>query len=173
MKLSQPAFGIAEEGTDANGFPPGGLIFETAFAVGTQYITARRPSGANAIVEANGATFNAEDLVVTFQVPCNSSQASVTARFTAKSPTTSGALGGPPVVTNTTATGGTCGASRTLSATVADPNSDAGAVRWRVDGVLMAPSTSTLVVNGVHTVEAVVRDGRGATTTAKKVVSCP
>lgn len=90
VKLSQPAFGIAEQGTDAKGFPLGGLIFETAFAVGTQYITARRPSGANAIVEANGATFNAEDLVVTFQVPCNSSQASVTARFTAKSPTTSG-----------------------------------------------------------------------------------
>jgi hypothetical protein len=75
-------------------------------------------------------------------------------------------------VTNTTSATGTCGAPRALTATISDPNGDAGPMRWKVDGVLLAPGTSTMVVTGSHTLEAVVRDARGATTTAKKVVSC-
>lgn len=40
------------------------------------------------------------------------------------------------------------------------------------DGVLMAPGTTSMKVSAMHTIEAIVRDGRGATKTAKKVVSC-
>jgi len=172
VKLSQPAFGIAEAGSNMKGFPTGGLVFETSFDVGTEHVTARRPSAEAAFIETNGAVFVAEDLLVTLQVPCNGRQASVTARFTAKSPVTSAPLGRPPVVTNTTAASGACGVARTLSATVTDPDSDAGALRWRVDGVLMAPSTTSIMVTGSHTVGAFVRDSRGATSTEEKVISC-
>ena len=121
---------------------------------------------------ASGTSFNASNLTVTMTVPCNNSTANITARLTARDPGNGSAIGKPPVVTNTTATTGTCGGARALTATVSDPNGDAGPVRWRVDGVLMAPGTSTILVTGSHTLEAVVRDSRGAMTTAKKVVSC-
>lgn len=110
--------------------------------------------------------------MVTMTVPCNTSTATITARITARDPGNGSALGKPPVVTNTTSATGVCGAPRALTATVSDPNGDAGAVRWKVDGVLLAPGTSTMVVTTSHTLEAVVRDGRGATTTGKKVISC-
>ena len=174
IKLSQPAFGIAAQGsaTTSKGFPKGGLVFESSFNVGSVSVASRRPSRANAIITASGTTFNASNLTVTMTVPCNTSTASITARVTARDPGNGSALGKPPVVTNTTSATGTCGAARALTATVSDPNGDAGPVRWKVDGVLLAPGTSTMVVTGMHTLEAVVRDDRGATTTGKKVVSC-
>ena len=105
-------------------------------------------------------------------VPCNTSTASITARLTARDPGNGTALGKPPVVTNTTATTGDCGRDRALTASVSDPDADAGPVRWKVDGVLMAPGTSSMIVTGTHTLEAVVRDSRGATTTARRQVTC-
>lgn len=51
-------------------------------------------------------------------------------------------------------------------------SSDTGALRWRVDGVLIAPGTNSIMVTGAHTVAAFVRDSRGATTTEEKVISC-
>jgi hypothetical protein len=174
IKLSQPAFGIAQQGTSttSKGFPKGGLVFESSFNVGTVSFATRRPTRANAVITASGTTFNASNLTVTMTVPCNNSTAAITARITARDPGNGSALGKPPVVTNTTSATGTCGAARALTATVSDPNGDAGPVRWVVDGVLLPPSATTMVVTGSHTLEAVVRDARGATTTAKKVVSC-
>jgi hypothetical protein len=62
--------------------------------------------------------------------------------------------------------------SRALTATVSDIDGDAGPVRWRVDGVWMAPGTNAMVVSENHLLEAVVRDARGATTTAIKELTC-
>lgn len=81
-------------------------------------------------------------------------------------------LGRPPTETNTTASIGPCGALRSLTATVADPDGDASPPRWRVDGVLLAPGTSSITITQPHTIEAQVRDARGATTTSKKSVTC-
>jgi hypothetical protein len=173
VKLSQPAFGIAEQGTTGKGFPKGALIFESAFDVDGQHMTVRRPSSSNALMNVSGSTFNATDMTLTLVVPCNTSTAEISVKLTARDPgSTTTALGKPPVVTNTTAATGSCGTSRALGATVSDPDGDAGSVRWRVDGVLMAAGTNTMVVSGPHQVDAVVRDSRGATTTATKVVSC-
>ena len=55
---------------------------------------------------------------------------------------------------------------------VADPDGDASPPRWRVDGVLLAPGTSSITITQPHTIEAQVRDARGATTTSKKSVTC-
>lgn len=173
VKLSQPAFGIAEQGTTGKGFPKGALIFESAFDVDGQHMTFRRPSSSNALMNVSGSTFNATDMTLTLVVPCNTSTAEISVKLTARDPgSTTTPLGKPPVVTNTTAATGSCGALRALGATVSDPDGDAGSVRWRVDGVLMAAGTTAMVVSGAHQVDAVVRDGRGATTTATKVVSC-
>ncbi len=66
----------------------------------------------------------------------------------------------------------TCGVPRTLTATTSDPNSDIASTRWLVDGVLLASSVSSVTFTGAHELSVRVRDSRGATTTAKKVVSC-
>lgn len=172
VKLSQPAFGIAEEATDNKGFPKGALLFESAFDVDNEHFTARRPNTSNVTFEADGVTFDATDLTLTLTLPCNTSVATIQVKVSAQNPATGGWLGQPPAVLNTTSATGTCGVSRALTAMVTDPDSDAGAVRWRVDGVLMAPMTSSMVVTGTHTLEAIARDARGATTTSTKEVSC-
>jgi hypothetical protein len=46
-------------------------------------------------------------------------------------------------------------------------------VPWRVDGVLLKAGTNSMVVTNAHTLEAIVRDSRGATTTARKAITCP
>jgi len=55
---------------------------------------------------------------------------------------------------------------------VTDPNGDLDTVRWYVDGVLLAPGTSTLLFTAGHELRVVARDLRGGTTTAKKVIQC-
>lgn len=105
-------------------------------------------------------------------LPCNTSIATIQLKVTAQNPANGSSLGRPPAVTNTTSATGTCGVSRALTAMVTDPDSDASPVRWRVDGVLMAPTTSSIVVTETHTIEAIARDARGATTTVTKEVSC-
>ena len=65
-----------------------------------------------------------------------------------------------------------CGTSTALTATASDPDGDLASVRWFVDGVLMAPTTTSMVFTGTHELRAVARDARGGATTAKKVVSC-
>ncbi len=124
------------------------------------------------VISAEGVSFDASNLMVSMTVPCNASTSSVSALLTARDSGDGSALGRPPAVTNTTATTDRCGRSRVLTAAVFDPNADAGPVRWKVDGALMAPGTSNMIVTGTHSLEAVVRDNRGATTTAKKVISC-
>jgi hypothetical protein len=44
--------------------------------------------------------------------------------------------------------------------------------RWVVDGTLLASTVSSVTFTGTHELSVRVRDARGATTTAKKVVSC-
>jgi hypothetical protein len=175
LRLGQPAFGVAQAGATsaAKGFPAGALLVESTVTVGTQTFTARRANPVDVVIGASGGSFSASGLPVTMTVPCNTSTATITADFTLASPATGNPLGRPPVVTNTTASTGACGTARALTATVSDPDADAGAVRWIVDGLLMAPGTTAITPGGSHTVSAVVRDGRGATTTATKVVSCP
>lgn len=173
-KLAQPAFGIAAQGSSSTnkGFPPGALVFESAFDIGSAHYTTRRPNTANVVMTASGATYSASNLDVSLKVPCNKSTATVTVRYTIGAPTGGAALGKPPTVTINVPSSVTCGVPTTLAATVNDPDGDLDTTRWYVDGVLLAPSTSVMIFTTGHTLEAVARDERGATTTAKKVVQC-
>lgn len=154
VKLSQPAFGISAQGGTSRGFPRGALVLESAFDVGAQHVTTRRPSRTDVKITADATTFSANNLIAALDVPCNDSTATILAKFTIADPGNGTALGKPPVVTNTTAATGTCGAMRALAASVTDPNGDAGPVRWRVDGVLLAPGATSMIVSTPHTVEA-------------------
>ncbi|HRI10540.1 MAG TPA: hypothetical protein PKW35_22120 [Nannocystaceae bacterium] len=112
-------------------------------------------------------------MTVILDVPCNDSTAKVTATFTVHSKSGDGGpLGRPPEVKNTTSATGPCGVARALTATVSDPDDDADSLRWRVDGVLMAPGMTSMIVTKAHTLEAIGRDTRGAAATARKQVSC-
>lgn len=57
--------------------------------------------------------------------------------------------GGHPIAPPTAATG-PCGALRTLTATINDPDDDIESLRWRVDGVMMAPGTAAIPINTTH-----------------------
>jgi hypothetical protein len=174
FKLGQPAFGIDEEATTSIGFPKGSLVFDASFDINEQHFTTRQPNTSNVIVTAAGNVFSANNLTLNLTLPCNTSFTTLQVQISVSPPTTSGggSIGRPPAVTNSTSATGACNASRSLIASVTDPDSDAGAVRWRVDGVLMAPGTSSMIVSEPHTLEAIARDSRGATTTATKELSC-
>ncbi len=169
VMLSQPAFGIARSAPSVEkGFPKGGLILESALDVGATHVSRRRPTTDDVVVRAQRASFDAQELRVELSVPCNTSEASLTVSLRLRGRGQGHALGRPPVVKNTTAHGGACGEPRLLTASVSDPDDDAGPVRFRVDGVLLAPGTSRMIVSGPHTLDAIVRDARGATTTARR-----
>jgi len=174
LKLAQPAFGIAAQGTTvtSKGFPAGSLVLDTAFDVGRQHFTAKRATRNHTVVTASGTAFNATDVTITASVPCNTSTSDVTIKLTLRNPTNGSSLGRPPVVTITTPSSMSCSSPTTLAATVTDPNNDLEDVRWYVDGVLLAPSVTTMMFSGSHEIRAVARDERGGATSAKKVVSC-
>lgn len=174
LGLAQPAYGIAAQGTTvtSKGFPAGSLVLDTAFDVGTAHFTAKRATRDHTIVTASGTSFNAIDVTMTVTVPCNTSTSTVTIKLTLRNPTNGSALGRPPTVSITTPSSVSCTSPTTLAATVTDPNNDVDDTRWYVDGVLLAPSVTTMLFTGTHELRAVARDERGAATTAKKVVSC-
>jgi hypothetical protein len=105
----------------------------------------------------------------TLVVPCGTGTTTLTARVTLASTTATGA---PPTATIAVPSQVTCGVPRALTATTSDPNNDIVSTRWLVDGVLLASSVSSVVFTGARELSVRVRDARGATTTAKKVVSC-
>ncbi|MBP6729753.1 MAG: DUF1929 domain-containing protein, partial [Microthrixaceae bacterium] len=173
VQLGQPAFGIAQKATTSRGFPSGALVLTSSFDVGREHFSTRRPSAAKVVFSANGTTFAADNLDVKLRVPCNNSEASVTVRYTLRSPTTGSAIARPPTVSITTPAQVPCNGSATaLAANATDPDGDLVGVRWRIDGVLMAPTTTTVVFTTGHVLAATAEDARGARTTVKKVVLC-
>lgn len=173
VQLGQPAFGIAQKATTSRGFPSGALVLTSSFDVGQEHFSTRRPNAANVVFTANGTSFAADNLAVTLRVPCNTSEASVTVRYTLRSPTTGSAIARPPSVSITTPAQVSCnGSATTLQANANDPDGDLVGVRWRIDGVLMAPTTTSVAFTTGHVLAATAEDARGARTTAKKVVSC-
>jgi hypothetical protein len=171
--LTQPAFGIAKQGTSTTqkGFPTGALVAEVSFDVGREHYATRRPNRLPVIVSADNGAFSASNLMVTMEVPCNTSTATVSARLTIVNPSTP-PLERPPTATITTPSMVNCSAPVALAATVTDPDGDLHDVRWKVDGVLINRTTTSLVFTGPHQIEVIARDVRGAATTARKQIQC-
>jgi hypothetical protein len=172
VKLAQPAFGIAEQGTTNKGFPAGALILDASFGVGTTRYTLRRPVRQPVTLKATGTSFDAQTLDVTLTVPCNSSYSQVTLRFRIKDKGDGSALGKPPMLSISTPSTVTCGVPTNLTASTYDPDGDFDELRWFVDDVLLARTTTSLTFTAGAELKAVAYDDRGATAMQKKVISC-
>jgi hypothetical protein len=169
LDLEQPTIGVARQGTTERGFTPGGLLPKTRATVAG--VTHSRRQVNNAVVKGtqNGATLALSNLTSTITLPCGTGTTTLTAKVTLNS---SSATGAPPTATITVPSQVACGSPRALSATISDPNNDIVSTRWLVDGTLLASTVSSVTFTGTHELSVRVRDVRGATTTAKKVVSC-
>ena len=55
---------------------------------------------------------------------------------------------------------------------MSDVDGDLSSTQWIVDGVLLAPYTTSIPFTGPHTVEVRATDGRGGVTTDKKDITC-
>jgi hypothetical protein len=169
IDLEQPTIGVARQGTTERGFPQGGLVLKTRATVAGVTHTRRQVN--NAVVKGtqNGAALTLPSLSSTITLACGTGTTTLTARLAL---TSSSATGSPPTATITVPSQVTCGVPRSLTATTSDPNSDIVSTRWVVDGTLLASTVSSVTFTGTHELSVRVRDARGATTTAKKVVSC-
>lgn len=169
IALSQPSTGIARQGTTERGFPAGGMVLSVTATVGGQPYTRRLPTSHEVVGTQNAAALTIPNVDTPLVLPCGAGTTTVTARVTLASTT---ATGSPPTATVTVPSQVTCGVARALTATTSDPDSDIVSTRWLVDGVLLASSVSSVTFTGPHELSVRVRDSRGATSTAKKVVSC-
>jgi hypothetical protein len=173
LSLSQPAFGIDAEADAKKGFPAAGLLVETSFDVGREHYRSRRPNRLPVTFDADGNSFDASGLVMNLQVPCNATTGQVTATVTLKDPGDGSSLAAPPNVDMLVPALVDCsGGATALSAAVTDPDGDVQSVRWTIDGVLMAPSVSTVISTGPHELQVTARDKRGAATTDRRSITC-
>lgn len=171
IELLQPAFGIADQADYDKAIPEGGLHFLAKVAVEGATYAFRAVNEHDVIfMSAKRTGFDADDITLTFDVPCGGATIPVTAQFDLHNTATPAS---PPTVTINNASTAACPSVQTLSATASDPNGDlVTPVRWEVDGVRMAPGTSSIAFTRSHVLKAYGRDARGATTTKTKTVSC-
>jgi len=172
IALSQPAFGVAEGGTNAVGFPSGALVVDTAFDIGRDHARVRRPNRQPVVFSAGGGTFSASGLGVGFELPCNESTTDIAATVNLVDPGGGSQLAYAPEVDILIPDTVTCGSAVQLAARVEDRDDDLVSTRWMVDGVLMQKGISSMSVTEPHELALVAKDARGAATTARKVVQC-
>lgn len=171
LELVQPAFGIASAVSYEKAMPRGSLHVFAEFVVNGRRYGIRAVNGEEVVsmtatrlqgLEVDGAT-------VRFDVPCGLGTLPVTASIDLD---TAELLDHPPSLTIDTPDELTCPGTLLLDATVSDPELDLHSVRWYVDDVLLAPDLLSLPMTQPHTLRAVARDARGATTTATKTIAC-
>ncbi len=173
LSLAQPAFGIMSHAFDVwSAMPQGGLVFDAHTVVdGSRFDTALPTQhGVGFMFEAGWANIPAYGkFEVTLDVPCNGIVAEVAATFDIIA---TAWLGSPPEVEITVPATVGCPDDVALTLDVDDAESDVTSVRWRVDGVLLDDALTSVPFTQSHELTAIVRDSRGATTTARKQVDC-
>lgn len=170
LELLQPAFGIANSGSNDKAFPVGALHLQGMLTVDGFSFTIRAVNEQPIHLTASGSGFFAADLEIEIDVPCGTGTMPLTLEIDLRHDGTP--IGRPPTIGIATPGTFLCPTVMTLTSTAADPDSDLASVRWYVDDVLLAPSMSTMPMTGPHTLRAVARDARGASTTATRSVSC-
>ncbi len=171
IELLQPAFGIADQTDYDKAIPEGGLHFLAKVAVEGTTFGFRAVNEHDVIfMSAKRTGFDADDVTLTFDVPCGAGTIPVTAQFDMHNIATPAS---PPTVSINNASTVACPSTQTLSATASDPNGDlVTPVRWEIDGVRMVPGISTMAFTHNHVLKAYARDARGATATKTKSVAC-
>jgi hypothetical protein len=149
--------------------PIGSLLLQGTITIDGATFTIHATNEDPVFLAAAGGWLFAMDMQVEFDLPCGDSTLPLTLEVDLQRGAT---LESPPTVSIGVASNVTCGSTVALSATASDPDSDLASVRWYIDDVLVAPGTSSVRFTQGHTLRAVARDDRGATTTATKVVTC-
>ena len=175
IALDQPAWGIDQKGTIDVGFPSGSVVLNVSATADGAPVFARRANESVARLEAKVGNPDHFRMLASVQfegVPCGaSSTASVTAEL--KLFEKNVYLHQPPDATITLPNEVLClGQSEALTANVSDVDGDLSSTQWIVDGVLLAPYTTSIPFTGPHTVEVRATDGRGGVTTDKKDITC-
>lgn len=170
VRLVQPAFGIRPgPGSIDVGFPVGSLFIETEFDVDGKHVVYRAPNQEPVYAWAKTGSFGASVLPVTVSVPIDGEDVLVSASINLD---TAPKLDSPPTVSIGVPSSVRCDTPFTLAYSASDPDSDLAGVRWRVNGALLAPNTTTLSISGPRLLSITATDARGASTTASKQVTC-
>ena len=172
VRLVQPALGIAEEDTDWRAFPSGALVLAAEGVVDSQPFSALGPARRDFQLVAADGWVQMQGLggsYVELTIPCGEDTADVVAwlGFSAD-----GWPGEPPDITIDVPSEVECPSTVELEKTASDQENDIVSVRWRVDGVLLDEAVTEIPFTQAHELTAIVRDSRGATTTAVKQVGC-
>lgn len=172
IRLVQPAFGIAEEGTDWKAFPPGNLIFEAEGALNETPFSVRRPNqepvyvyGSEGWIQLHGINGS----WIETELPCGEGQADLLASWGFDAVSWPGE---PPWISIDVPSSVSCPDEVELDHTKWDQESDIANLRWLVDGVLLDAGMTSVDFTTGHTLTAIVRDDRGATKTVTKAVAC-
>lgn len=173
VQLLQPALGIDSAGTSDKGFPAGALALETTFDVWSQPQVVRSVNPLPIVVSADGAGFEAIDIPLRAQAPCFEGgeqvawgEAEVVVRLEGL------VIASPPSLSITVPTSFGCPTTKSLTASVSDPDGDLATVRWYVDDVLVDASKHSMTFTESHVLRAVARDARGAASTDVRAITC-
>jgi hypothetical protein len=172
VRLEQPAFGMAEQGTAWKGFTPGAIVIDAEGEVDGIPFHVRRANQEPLYLRAGeGWTLlqGTDGAWLEFSVPCDGAMAEVLVWWGYSGVALEDS---PPTVTINVPSTVPCPSTGPLSKSVADADGDLESVRWFVDDVLMADGISTMTISAPHTLRLVARDERGATRTAVKTVGC-
>jgi hypothetical protein len=174
IRLVQPAMGIDQASTPDKAFPVDALVFEGTFEVlGMPYVIRGR-NEVPVYLAADDVALEAFGIHLEGAAPCTGGGLGTAYGTLDLALNVRGAtVSSPPTVSITVPSAVTCPTSALLlTATASDPDSDLVSVRWYVDDVLLAPTTTVIPFTQAHTLRAVARDARGATTTDVKAVAC-
>lgn len=170
IELVQPAFGVAEAGSDEKAFPKGSVHMRSLLTVNGDSYLIRAINAEPIYFEADNGGLFTGDMEVDLHLPCGVSTIAVTAAVKFES---SAILEEPPSISITTSATAACdGSSVALTASVSDPDSDLYEVLWYVDDVLLGPSVTSIPVTQAHEIRAVAIDDRGAATTDTLSLGC-
>jgi hypothetical protein len=172
VRLEQPAFGMAEQGTAWKAFTPGAIVLDAEGEVNGIPFHVRRANQEPLYLRAGMAWTlleGADGAWLEFSVPCDGEMAEVLVWWGYSGV---GVEDAPPQASTNFPTSIACPSTRTLTKSVSDADGDLASVRWFVDDVLMVDGLTSMTFTTGHTLRLVARDERGAATTATKVVSC-
>jgi hypothetical protein len=173
LSLAQPAFAIMSHEFEVwSAFPAHGMVFDAHTEVDGASFDTFLPSdhGVGFMFDAGWANIPAYGKFdVQLDVPCNGVLADVKASFDVIATSW---LGAPPDGEITVAGAVACPTSVALTVDADDPDDDIASVRWKLDGVLLDAAVTAVEFTQSHELTAVLRDGRGATTTLHKHVEC-
>lgn len=170
LQLVQPTFGVEEIATGSVGMPAGSLRMLATFEANGEMFTLEGWNEDEVYFEAQDFYFEANNVDVSFSIPCGDADLPIRVRFNVKY---SQVLAiGPEVEEITTPTSVSCGQTVSLNADIEDLDADLVSTRWYVDDILLGAAVSSIQVEETISLRVVATDARGAVSSMEKVVSC-